>query len=389
MATIHHPELGKFRVTSTKGVIQFLGVKYATLRNRFGEPVLHNGAGASSDNVATEQGPCCINAPDACEREFDLIQQKLPLDAEFQMSDTECLRLNITTPEVQALRPLPVLVFVHGGALRTGSGTWPQYDFRSLVMQSVQVGSPFIGVSMNYRTSIFGFLTSVELRAAGFKPNSGLRDQKVAFEWIQKYIQGFGGDPSQATALGQSAGGASLTLLLQSEEALFQHLVIMSGTCLLLRPVSGEVHEAIYQEFCEAQGLDKMPGQERIKAIEELDSFHLFSNTPPSIPPLPMIDGDIVKVALTFDDIEQWSTHGSSSIPGLGWCKELLIGDCQMDGHIYQLALNHRKRGIARAFEESLKRSCSHQDDAVISLFSDYQINESISDDDAFWNIPT
>ena len=54
---------------------------------------------------------------------------------------------------------------------------------------------------------VFGFLTSNELRQAGFKPNNGLRDQRVALKWIQKHIQDFGGDPENVTLSGESAGG--------------------------------------------------------------------------------------------------------------------------------------------------------------------------------------
>ena len=62
----------------------------------------------------------------------------------------------------------------------------------------------------SYRTGIFGFLTSEELRAAGFKANNGLRDQKVALQWIKKNIAGFGGDPDEVSVLGQSAGGGEM-----------------------------------------------------------------------------------------------------------------------------------------------------------------------------------
>ena len=65
-----------------------------------------------------------------------------------------------------------------------------------------------------YRLGLSGFLTSQELRDAGYKPNNGLRDQLVAFEWIKKHIAGFGGSPDDITAAGESAGaGAHRDLL--------------------------------------------------------------------------------------------------------------------------------------------------------------------------------
>jgi hypothetical protein len=55
--------------------------------------------------------------------------------------------------------------------------------------------------------NVFGFLTSEELRAAGYKANNGLRDQRTAILWVQKHIRDFGGDPNNVTLAGMSAGG--------------------------------------------------------------------------------------------------------------------------------------------------------------------------------------
>lgn len=93
--------------------------------------------------------PGAINAPDACEGEFALIQQKLPLAEAPPVSDTECLNLKITVLNSHSGgEKLPVLVFVHGGALATGSGNWPQYDCSALVKRSIELGTPFIGVTI-------------------------------------------------------------------------------------------------------------------------------------------------------------------------------------------------------------------------------------------------
>ena len=55
---------------------------------------------------------------------------------------------------------------------------------------------------------LFGFLTSQEMRKAGYVANNGLKDQINAFRWIQKFIADFGGDPENVTFIGQSAGGS-------------------------------------------------------------------------------------------------------------------------------------------------------------------------------------
>lgn len=45
------------------------------------------------------------------------------------------------------------------------------------------------------------------MRDAGYKPNNGLDDQKLAFRWVKRHIDNFGGDPAQITFIGESAGG--------------------------------------------------------------------------------------------------------------------------------------------------------------------------------------
>lgn len=69
---------------------------------------------------------------------------------------------------------------------------------------------------LSYRLGPFGFLTSSAMREAGFLPNNGVHDQKLALRWIQKHIQGFGGDPTQVTYLGSSMGAGKQASLSSS-----------------------------------------------------------------------------------------------------------------------------------------------------------------------------
>lgn len=59
----------------------------------------------------------------------------------------------------------------------------------------------------SYRLGVLGFLTSEELREAGYKANNGIRDQRTALLWVKRNISGFGGDPDNVTVIGESAGG--------------------------------------------------------------------------------------------------------------------------------------------------------------------------------------
>jgi len=58
----------------------------------------------------------------------------------------------------------------------------------------------------SYRLGVTGYLTSSALRAAGYKANNGLDDQRLALRWVKRHIGGFGGDPTRVTVMGESAG---------------------------------------------------------------------------------------------------------------------------------------------------------------------------------------
>jgi cholinesterase len=60
-------------------------------------------------------------------------------------------------------------------------------------------------VSVNYRLNAFGFPG-----APGADTNLGLRDQRLAVEWLRDNIAAFGGDPKRIVIAGQSSGGAAV-----------------------------------------------------------------------------------------------------------------------------------------------------------------------------------
>ena len=71
------------------------------------------------------------------------------------------------------------------------------------------LGKPFIGITLNYRLSAWGFISSSEVTGTG-NTNLGLRDQRMALQWIQENIGAFGGDPAKVTIWGESAGAMSV-----------------------------------------------------------------------------------------------------------------------------------------------------------------------------------
>jgi hypothetical protein len=63
----------------------------------------------------------------------------------------------------------------------------------------------------NSKLGAFGFLSSDEVYRNGVV-NAGLLDQTFALQWVQSYIEKFGGDPTRVTISGVSAGGGSVML---------------------------------------------------------------------------------------------------------------------------------------------------------------------------------
>jgi carboxylesterase type B len=111
----------------------------------------------------------------------------------------DCLNLNIVRPEaVEPDAKLPVLVWIYGGGFAQGSNRAPEFNSSFLLQTSIEIGHPLIIVSINYRLSGFGFLSSAEIQAEGIT-NLGLRDQWKALEWIHENIEYFGGDPDRVT----------------------------------------------------------------------------------------------------------------------------------------------------------------------------------------------
>jgi carboxylesterase type B len=74
-----------------------------------------------------------------------------------------------------------------------GSGIDQRYNQSFTIQNSVAIGKPVIGVSINYRLGAWGFLSgSEEVRATG-DLNLGLKDQRLALQWVQENIGAFGG----------------------------------------------------------------------------------------------------------------------------------------------------------------------------------------------------
>jgi para-nitrobenzyl esterase len=123
-------------------------------------------------------------------------------------SREDCLYLDVRTPTLKPAKPLPVMVWIHGGANRAGSARGTVES--SLVEQGVVL------VSIQYRLGAFGFLSHPGLTAegGGASGNYALMDQIAALRWVRDNIARFGGDPGNVTLFGHSAGGQDVGLLM-------------------------------------------------------------------------------------------------------------------------------------------------------------------------------
>jgi carboxylesterase type B len=208
-------------------IVSFEGIPYAQPPvgpNRFRPPIPISSLSGTIN--ATRFGKSCLQ------------QASSPF---FTIPDEDtsedCLFINVYTP-VNRTR-LPVFVWVYGGSFSSGSTAESRYNGR-LILQNHH---DFVFVSFNYRTGVLGFMGSSQLAQEG-SLNAGLLDQKLAFQWIRNNIQSFGGDPTQITAVGESAGAISIGALLMmngGQEALFDRAILISGAPGLFHPTAEQL----------------------------------------------------------------------------------------------------------------------------------------------------
>jgi para-nitrobenzyl esterase len=125
----------------------------------------------------------------------------------------DCLTLNVWAP-VSHAAPLPVMVWLHGGANVSGTGADRYYDGSAFARDGVVL------VTLNYRLGLLGFFAHPALAGpAGEQANFGLLDQIAALRWVRANIAAFGGDPRNVTLFGESAGAADTVVLASSQAA--------------------------------------------------------------------------------------------------------------------------------------------------------------------------
>ena len=192
---------GELRGAHENGIAVFRGVPYAAApigELRFAPPQPAPPWQGVRD--ATQDGPI---APQGRSRLAHVM-------GDFERPQSEdCLTLNIWTPAADA-KKRPVLVWIHGGAFASGAGSLPWYSGERFA-----ANGDVVVVSINYRLGALGFLCLPGVSDG----NLGLLDQVAALRFVRDNIAAFGGDPDNVTVVGQSAGAASIAILMTMPQA--------------------------------------------------------------------------------------------------------------------------------------------------------------------------
>jgi para-nitrobenzyl esterase len=240
-------------------VVETLGIRFASAE-RLGPPQLLPWDGSHLGRW----GDACPQPPGEVFMASDMTKAE------------DCLYLNVWTPSLDSRRP--VMVWIHGGGYRQGSGD----HFLSRGPVLAERGDVVV-VTLNYRLGALGFLGG---------SNVGLLDQQCALRWVRDNIASFGGDPDNVTLFGESAGSGSvgMHLTMPTSRGLFERAIMQSGAGW---PITRERAERMADELAREcsttlEGLRDIPVDDLVEAQTRVEALHggmVFA---------PCLDGEVV-----------------------------------------------------------------------------------------------
>lgn len=304
--------------------------------------------------------------PSSCPQFLSQIDRKnLPSSALGILSNTpflqiateqseDCLNLNVQRPALRnPLSKLPVVVFFFGGGFEFGSTQL--YDASGLISTSIDFAKPIIYVAANYRVGGFGFLGGKEMKEDN-STNLGLRDQRLALQWVQDNIAAFGGDPAKVTIWGESAGAISVfdhTIINGGDNTykgspLFRAAIMDSGSVIPTLPVDNAKPQKVYNSVVSAAGcgfakdtlqclravpytilLDAMNSVPGVLSYRSVDLAYLPRPDPsdnffPISPDIAVANGAFTKVPVIIGDQEDEGTLFSLAQTNITFTVELV-----------------------------------------------------------------
>jgi len=327
------------------------------------------------------------------------IQEISPMNPVSAVSE-DCLNLNVWAPYEQGQK-IPVMVWLHGGSFTSGANSMAQYDGHALAKKG-----PVIIVSINYRLGVLGFAHFNALTDDRADTNLGLRDQLLGLRWVKDNIESFGGDSSNITLFGESAGAMSVACLLASPlaEGLFHKAIVQSGSAdhVLKQSEANKTAQTILQALgIEAHQTDRLWSagiQDLLKAQQACGRLLLNRGDHPRPMPLygmtliPMFGDDVLPEA----PIELLRKGAGADVP-------LIIGTTSREWELFlrmsagQSLYDGKYKdvdtpGIIQVFDRSLPgfgqtafehyRQLSNTDDspqALLGLYSDFETDRTFA----------
>ncbi|XP_049999630.1 liver carboxylesterase isoform X3 [Alexandromys fortis] len=181
----------------------------------------------------------------------------------------DCLYLNIYTPaHANEGSNLPVMVWIHGGALVLGMASM---NDGSILAATENI----VIVSIQYRLGILGFFSTGDKHATG---NWGYLDQVAALRWVQQNIAHFGGNPGQVTIFGVSAGGTSVSSLVVSpmSKGLFRRAIMQSGVALLPDLIS-DTPEVVHTTVANLSGCEPKDSEALVHCLRDKSKAEILA----------------------------------------------------------------------------------------------------------------
>lgn len=282
-----------------------------------------------------------------------------------QKQSEDCLYLNIWTTAENRAAKRPVMVWIHGGGLSSGSGHQANYNGSEFAKRGVVL------VTINYRLGPLGFLAHPALSEESnhkVSGNYGFLDQIAALNWIQRNISVFGGDPNNVTIFGESAGGTSVSVLCSSplSKGLFHRAILQSPWMFgYISNMAEPVFVDLKEPTANAPSSEQLgsnwaanhvdaTGQTAIAELRKLDAKSLVENQ------------GYYKTRATIDGHVLPDRPQKIFSQGLQADVPTMIGTTDEEGNYFRTWLKFESR---EGFESRIRRFYGEQTELVSSLY--------------------